>query len=337
MQSYSYNCVDRSILLPYFKKYYVAWFFLWVPKGLTANFITLFSTGFVAAMFLVAIYFPNLSSATMAAIFALCLHNYIVGDHLDGMQAKHTETSSPLGEFLDHYLDVYNGAILVYVLMVFFRPIPDEIFYLLLLLSCLVFAATMMEELERNELYFGPLGTLEAVIILIFFFISWLIPPFRHFWQQESLAGYPLYWLLIIFFALGYAATLFDIIRRLGYSPRQFNILIICALALSLVLYAKNVDRWLGWITLVLYSGEYVAKVMGSYLLSQKHKYPDIIASAGIMLLSYLTLTDLVTKNNFGLIFSFLPIYLACKVFYLFWSILYKLRRYWLWSNPLPQ
>ena len=107
---YKYNCIDKSILLPYFKKYYVSIFFKVVPFWLTANFITLISTFFIFALLVIVLLSENLTTVSNTLAIIFCLHTYIVGDHLDGMQAKHTKTSSPLGEFLDHYLDVFNGA-----------------------------------------------------------------------------------------------------------------------------------------------------------------------------------------------------------------------------------
>ena len=77
------------------------------------------------------------------------------------MQAKHTKTSSPLGEFLDHYLDVFNGAIILYVFVIYLESIPPLVFYFFVYLNSIAFAVTLYEELERNELYFGVLGTLE--------------------------------------------------------------------------------------------------------------------------------------------------------------------------------
>ena len=98
---------------------------------MTANYITLLSTSFVICLLVLVFWLPSISPTLAAGLFALLLHNYLVGDHLDGMQAKKTQTSSALGEFLDHYLDVYNGAIVFYALSVFFKPIPSMVFYVL--------------------------------------------------------------------------------------------------------------------------------------------------------------------------------------------------------------
>ena len=110
-KEYCYNCVDQSILLPWFKKYYVAFYFKFIPQGLTANCITLLSSVAMWIMLYLGLNSELYSIPFLAGSFFFLLHFYVVGDHLDGMQAKETRTSSPLGEFLDHYFDIYNSAI----------------------------------------------------------------------------------------------------------------------------------------------------------------------------------------------------------------------------------
>ena len=195
--AYQYNCIDKSLALPYFKKYYVDLFYRVIPHSLTANYITLLSTGLMFALFAFINLSPEISHSTLAIVIAFCLNGYVVGDHLDGMHAKNTKTGSQLGEFLDHYLDVYNGAITALVIVIFIGGVSDLIFYGFIWLNFLAFAATMMEELERKELIFGPVGTLEGILALIAFFLSWCFPAAQEFWKSEMIMGFQWYWLAI--------------------------------------------------------------------------------------------------------------------------------------------
>lgn len=336
MKAYQYKCKDHSLLLPYFKNYYVSIFYRLVPRGLTANFITLISTGFVVAMLVATIAFSPGRSSIFALLLAFCLHNYLVGDHLDGMQAKFTRTSSPLGEYLDHYLDVYNGAIVVFVLTVFFAPIPKTIFYCFLFLNSIAFAITMVEELELQMLVFGKLGTLEGVIALIIFFLTWTLDPIKRFWAEELYAGYPRYWLVIGFFALGYIGTLIDVLRRMKYLPRQFVLFIAINLLLAFCLYRLNVSSLSAWIVFTLYCGEYISKVMESYLIGKRHKYPDHLVSVGAILLAILIIAELLTATSLILLILGLTYYLIAKVIWNFTVVVYQLRSHWHWINPQP-
>ena len=334
--NYSYNCTDKSIVLPFFKKYYVALFFKLVPHKLTANFITLISSGLIFYLLYACHYFHDFHSVIFAAVIAFCLHGYIVGDHLDGMQAKKTDTSSPLGEFLDHYFDIYNGAIIFLVFILYLGNIPSTFFYPLLWLNFLAFGATMVEEVELGELRFGLVGTLEGVILLIFFFLSWTIPSIRDFWRTDLISGYPWYWVIIGIAALAYLGTLIDIIWRLGYTPRQFNLFMVVSGLLSLVLFLSETPVLVGWWALTLFSSDYIGRVLGSYLCHKKHEYPDIPSCIAISLAGILFYGKLITMAQFDTLIFALILYFALKVFISFWQIFADLRIHWSWINAEP-
>lgn len=327
--AYKYNCIDKSIVLPYFKKYYVELFYRLIPYPLTANYITLISSGLMVGLLVTILLTPNISSTSLALIIAFCLNGYVVGDHLDGMHAKNTKTGSQLGEFLDHYLDVYNGAITAFVIIFFVGDIPDIVFYAFLWLNFLAFAATMMEELERKELIFGPIGTLEGIIALFFFILSWCIPDIQDFWNSEMLFGLQWYWLVILISGAGYLGTLIDILVRVGYSPKPFSFFCGCSLILALTLFLSKTNHVLGWLIMTLHAGEYIAKVMESYLIEKKpHRYPNIPAAVIILILF-----PLFSKTPQWTYISF-AVYLAVKVIFSFGHIVYQMREFWYWVNP---
>jgi phosphatidylglycerophosphate synthase len=334
MNEYRYNCTDKSIILPYFKDYYVSFYFRFVPHALTANTITVFSTAFVMLMLTISICFEGIDTGVFSLLFALCLHNYLVGDHLDGMQAKNTNTSSPLGEYMDHYLDVYNGAVVVYVLTVFLAPIPGIVFFCFLVLNSLSFAITMVEELETGELIFGKVGTLEGLIILILFFLTWQIPAVREFWMIGLVEGYARFWVVIAIFALGYLGTLADVIWRIGYIPRQFLVFTLSSMLLAFGLFNLGTGNLLSWVVITLTCGEYISKVMESYLIGKKHKYPDPIIFVVALAIVLLQLWGVLGNESLKMIVAGLTGYLALRVVWLFVSVLSQLRGHWLWLNP---
>ncbi len=267
---YRYKCVNKSILEPLVVKYYAAHLFKWVPRKLTANWITLFSCAAMWLMLYLAFHADHFSAAILTPPFVFLLHFYMVGAILDGMQAKRTGTSSPLGEFLDHYFDIYNSAICLagfYVLVQLNHP---GIFYLALWISYLAFAATMVEEKERDELYFGPIGSFEGLMVILFFFLSWLVSPVQTLWQTPLWQGVPAYWLVIGIGLIGFAATVWDALRRIGASPRQFTLFALASFLLILVLIDSEISLAWGWFLLAFYSGDYIGRVMESYHLEKK-------------------------------------------------------------------
>ncbi len=335
--NYTYNCVDKSLLLPYFKQYYALMFFRFVPPKLTANFITLISSSMIFILIYTFYGVQKPQSSLVAVLIAFCLHGYIVGDHLDGMQAKETGTSSPLGEFLDHYFDVYNGAIIFFTCVVFFGEIPGAYFYPLIWMNFLAFGATMMEELESGELRFGSVGTLEGVIVLIFFFLSWTIPVIKEFWLSDLIPGFPKFWLIIILVGVGYVGTLIDIFWRMAYSPIQFNVFVFMSGLLTLLLYSSQSQFVTAWWLLTLYSGDYIARIMGSYLCGRKHEYPDMLGSLMIAVLGALFYGDYITNSQFTLLLYIIIAYLALIVIRSFWRVFSDLKMHWHWTNPEKQ
>src|SRR4029453_7716859 len=80
---YLYRAVDRSVLLPYLTAYYLPLFYRWVPRSMTANQITLASSGCMWLMVCLLEGGVTQSSWAIALSFCFLLHAYVVGDYLD--------------------------------------------------------------------------------------------------------------------------------------------------------------------------------------------------------------------------------------------------------------
>ena len=202
MKPYRYACVDESILLPYLKKYVFVVLHRIVPYGVPANYLTVVS---IIIMWTAFTYFVTIeevnSEAVLVAIFAILL--YVIFDHFDGLQAKASQTSSPLGEILDHYSDVFNGAIVVYLCFRCMHLQLGWLFLIVLWFNFLAFAVTYVEQRERRELYFGKIGSLEGVILILLVMLSCLSFAGLDTWHQPSLFSQPNYLLLFTVFLLG--------------------------------------------------------------------------------------------------------------------------------------
>ncbi|MFQ5449951.1 MAG: CDP-alcohol phosphatidyltransferase family protein [Nitrospinaceae bacterium] len=333
VREYRYNCVNKSLLEPLVKKYYVSLYFQWIPRKLTANWITLVSCAAMWGMLYLVFHPHKFSVAVLAIVFAFLIHFYMVGDILDGMQAKVTGTCSPLGEFMDHYFDVYNGAIALAACFALI-PIEPAVFYPLLWLSYLAFAATMMEERERGQLYFGPIGSLEGIFFLLIFYLSCLFPAGQAFWRTPLWNGIPGYWILILLGGMGYLLTVLDIFKRLGYSPPQFTNFVFGSFLLSIALAENTLPRSAGWFILAFYCGDYIGKVMDSYFRHGKHPYPDFFSTAGIVFLFADGYVHLLTGDGNLKLMAALGIYMGLKCLWNLGKTLAGLRRHWLWVNP---
>lgn len=112
---YEYSCVDNSILSPHLKRFVCLPFSKLLPPTLHPNVLTLMAALCpILAFALTADAFGEFNDmgiwgplAAAALVFA-----YTTLDNSDGLQARKTKTSSPLGDFLDHFFDA-GGAVLV--------------------------------------------------------------------------------------------------------------------------------------------------------------------------------------------------------------------------------
>src|SRR5687768_11780760 len=102
----TYAFTDRSLVRPLLTRVWFAPLFRLVPAWLAANLVTLLSFGSLVAALGLALTAALPPAALALALLSLHLV-YVAGDHLDGMQAVASGTTSPLGDFLDHYCDLW--------------------------------------------------------------------------------------------------------------------------------------------------------------------------------------------------------------------------------------
>ena len=202
MSPYKYRCIDESILLPFLKKYVFSVLHRCIPYGVPANYLTLVSIIVIWSCFLYLIGVNTPDDADIIIVF-FAITIYVIFDHFDGLQAKKTGTGSPLGEILDHYSDVFNGSIILYF---FFRILQielDWIFYLVIWANLVAFTVTYLEQSIRKELYFGKIGSLEGVLLILFILGSLITSQGKYFWLKNKLFDIPLHVLLVIGLILG--------------------------------------------------------------------------------------------------------------------------------------
>ena len=326
---YHYCCEDRSILIGPFRRYWAMLFMPTLPRCVPANLVTLFASALMWVALACAVAGFPANAAMRALWFAGLLHFYLVYDHLDGMQAKRTGTSSALGEYLDHSLDVYHGAIAVLVifsLVGFDRPL-----LVLLMLGCshLAFAATMVEEKERGLLFFGKLGSLEGVLLFIAFCLSWTVDAVRLWWLAPLIGGWPAYSLLIGIGAVGSLVATVDCLRRIGRTPVPFRWFALGHGLIIAGLYRAGVPLWSAVALLMLHGGDYTGRVIGSHLLRTPHPLPDRIAPA--LALAMLSLPPGGART---ILLFLLAGYLVLRTAWGVWRVLFPLLAAWRWLNP---
>lgn len=116
LRNYKYAGVDHSlisryILKPFYNKCVIGCF----PMGMAPNAITLTGFMFVVINFITVMWYnPNLDTDCPPWVYVSCaigLFLYQTFDAVDGMQARRTKQSGPLGELFDHSVDACNTGL----------------------------------------------------------------------------------------------------------------------------------------------------------------------------------------------------------------------------------
>ncbi len=328
MSPYKYKCIDDSILLPFLKKYVFSVLHHSIPYGVPANYLTLVSIIVIWSCFLYIIGVSTPDDADIIIVF-FAITIYVIFDHFDGLQAKRTGTGSPLGEILDHYSDVFNGSIILYL---FFRILQIElswIFYLVIWVNLVAFTITYLEQGIRKELYFGKIGSLEGVSMILIILGSIMTSQGKNFWLGDTLFDIPLHVFLVIGLIFGVVFTVAGSIRRLQLIPKTFIHYFITGSLLCFICFYYQISWYISFLVINVYSADLILKSMKFHLLDAEIPRPDLIVYMLFLFLIFQNFLEYEIQIGFlayGLAVTTKLLWEICQIFY-------KLRTYWVWWN----
>jgi phosphatidylglycerophosphate synthase len=280
----SYQFTDGSLARPALTRLWFRRLFPLLPSWLAANVITVVSTGVLLVVLGMSLTPSRWSPAAMALTYILALQIYVAGDHLDGMQAKATGTAGPLGDFLDHFCDLWAACILIFGFWTLLGTASAGLLYGMVALMIAAFAITFAEREQQRRLHFTTFGTLEAIVLLTLFLLSWTAEGARAFWRSELIAGVPWYMLTIGVGVAMAVGAMMVIVRRMGMVPRPV-IECTAALVAGTVVLTRHPDISTieGWAVLLVYGAGYVARVMHGYLVHGERSRPDRLATLALI------------------------------------------------------
>ena len=280
MRAYQYRCNDYSLLTPLFKKIAVAPLIKFVPWGLPANIITLVSNTFIYAGLYLAM---NPVSNYNTLLISFCMLAYLVGDHLDGMQAKRTGTGSALGEFCDHYLDAFNNGIISFTLFTAFGTTNTILIGSVIAISYLAHIAIFYEQFKTGWLTFEKLGSLEAVLLTVLIFALASIDVVDAWLKLNVIFSLTIFDLIMLGSAIGASLTFFNTIKRtpdVKFSFWIFCFLLSAVTILSFLLF----DNFYVFVIVSLYASLYVGRVMRGHLVDGVERNTDLITPLYLLL-----------------------------------------------------
>jgi phosphatidylglycerophosphate synthase len=262
-----------------------------IPKKISPNTLTITASTFIFAILIILLYVKNISQAWFIILFVIFFHLYTVFDCLDGLQARRKNLSSPLGEYIDHFLDVFDCSIIVYCVFFILNINNNIIIGITVWFQLLSFALVYVEQREKGVMYLEKFGPWEAHVITSLFVLSFLLPGIRTFWEKE-LIFLPNYYWVLLFAIVGNALTLTKIFSRLKYLPVDYARFVIAGTILLSTLLLLNTPITYLWITITLFVVYYINEVKSERLLKKKINNLDFIFVGLFLLLSLLTILN---------------------------------------------
>lgn len=187
LDNYKYASEDRSLASKYVLKPFYTRIINVIPKGIAPNLITLSGLGFSIISVIRAWYYNYTGKEASRwdyFLYAFELFMYQTLDALDGLQARRTGTSSPLGELFDHCVDAINTSLETYVFSSMLN-VSNEMLLLNQFACCLNFFVSTWEEYHTHKLFLSNFsGPVEGVLSIIFLYILTGIKG-QHIWEDK--------------------------------------------------------------------------------------------------------------------------------------------------------
>ncbi|KAJ9202954.1 hypothetical protein DTO032I3_3328 [Paecilomyces variotii] len=191
LREYKYAGVDHSLVSRYIlKPFYSNFVIKCFPMSMAPNAITLTGFMFVVANFLTMLWYnPTLDQDCppwVYATWALGLWLYQTFDAVDGMQARRTKQSGPLGELFDHGVDACNTALGVLIFSAAMNLGQTWATVLTLFGSTMTFYVQTWDEYYTHVLTLGIVsGPVEGVLTLCIVFAFTAYQGGASFWHRS--------------------------------------------------------------------------------------------------------------------------------------------------------
>ncbi|MDO9258145.1 MAG: CDP-alcohol phosphatidyltransferase family protein [Bacteroidales bacterium] len=320
---YKYRVNDYSVVTPWFRETIVRPLITYIPRWIPANYITISSNLFMFAALLLSMFSGE--NRYVFLVVPILVLSYVIGDHLDGMQAKRTGTSSALGEFFDHFLDIFNNGILVMIVCSLMNVSP-WIFIICLTVSYIAHSALFFEQLKTGWLVFEKFGALEAVILILFIIASLYFVPVQSLLLSPVFRQVTYFELfMLVSAAIALFTWLKTLLRMKAVNAKYLSFFIVMIVLMAILIPVGKSVVAFGIIT--LFSIVYIGNNQRSHLTGFPEKWPDFISPAVLAISFY---TDFYFEDFTTIIL----IYLAGRVIWIAYTTISILRHYWVWRNP---
>lgn len=328
---YKYVAQDESLLSPYINKYIIEPILKVFPKSIPANMITIFCNLFIVLTFIIAYFGYKNNNFNFYYLTPLLIFGYLVGDYLDGKQARRTNTSSALGEYFDHFLDTLVTGLLIGTLLLSYRIDSSFVISVALFSIYVGQSASFFEKYKTNVMHFDKIGSTEGVVILLFFIFISQFNFMQNLSDSAVVLGLPLFSWFILFTTAGPLFASINIYNRVLAATKDTHLLHIFYLLASLfftILIAINYTLVQVILLSILFNAYYVSTLLMAMGLDTDEQTFDYFSLLAAFILS-------VNSYNTTLSFLILFSYLFIRLFYNFYIYFMQFKSFWYWKNPV--
>lgn len=160
-----YSVQDRSILLPFYKKYLVEPLLPFIPASISPNAITHGGHILNLGTLLLLLFTAHLGKRWPFFAVAVLVNVYLWCDNADGGHARRTNQCSAKGEFLDHGLDLLNATYVACMSVVTLGAPPFWSVAAAVVVPATA-AVTYWEQAETGVFQLGMFNQIEAIFCL---------------------------------------------------------------------------------------------------------------------------------------------------------------------------
>ncbi|KAJ5153269.1 uncharacterized protein N7482_009747 [Penicillium canariense] len=193
LRNYKYAGIDHSLISRYvLKPFYGKCVIHLFPMGMAPNAITLTGFMFVVINFLTVMWYnPGMDTDCPPWVYASCaigMFLYQTFDAVDGMQARRTRQSGPLGELFDHSVDACNTGLGVLIFAAAMNLGNSWMTIIGLFGSTMTFYVQTWDEFYTQVLTLGIIsGPVEGVLTLCAVYAITAYMGGGSFWHQPML------------------------------------------------------------------------------------------------------------------------------------------------------
>jgi phosphatidylglycerophosphate synthase len=160
-----YSVRDRSILLPFYKRFLVEPLLPFIPDRVNPNAITHGGHFLNLGALLLLVFTAGLGKRWPFIAVAILVHVYLWCDNADGGHARRTNQCSAKGEFLDHGLDLLNATYVACMTVVTLGAPPFWSVAAAVVVPATA-AVTYWEQAETGVFQLGLFNQIEAIFAL---------------------------------------------------------------------------------------------------------------------------------------------------------------------------